>query len=154
VFTIFDTSNLINYIGALNLVVAASQVLSNDTSATNHTEELLRPDDTCAALFHEPLGCPLPTINLLSGLIPADPVTNVSALPSSGDTVGDVAHHLWSGKALHSVQTFTAFHGIDPLHESHLTTVVTFRYDRFRTGRHSSNTLLVVHEHFRGRECC
>jgi MYND finger len=85
-FTIIDTSNLIDHVGALNLLVATAPLLANEVAATLYTEKLVRSDSTYSSLFDNLLCGPLPTVSMLLGLTPVDFVTNTSAL-SSGDEI-------------------------------------------------------------------
>ena len=75
-FTVIDTSNLIDHIGALNLLVAASPLLAGDVSASLYTEILVRRGESHQELVDNLLCGHLPTVSLLIGLFPVDYWTN------------------------------------------------------------------------------
>lgn len=51
VFDIIDTSNLIDHLGALNLLTATSPLLRNSLSATLYSEKLVRTQETQISLL-------------------------------------------------------------------------------------------------------
>ena len=106
-FAVIDTSNLIDHVGALNLLVATAPLLANDISATLYTEKLVRSDSTYTSLFDNLLCGPLPTISMLLGLTPVDCVTNTSALSSGDEVLLDAATRYSSEKSSMSGQLFT-----------------------------------------------
>ncbi|KAG2344363.1 hypothetical protein BDR05DRAFT_931827 [Suillus weaverae] len=67
-FNIIDTSNLLDHVGVLNILVVTSPILQHTPSATLYTEGLSRssPEDTLA----QQLCGDIATIGLLLGLIP------------------------------------------------------------------------------------
>jgi len=106
-FNIIDTSNLIDHLGALNLLVATAPLLTHDISATLYTEKLVRSDSTYISLFDGLLCGSLPTISMLLGLTPADLVTNTSALSTGDELLLDATLQSFGGKAARNGQLFT-----------------------------------------------
>ena len=106
-FAIIDTSNLIDHVGALNLLVATAPLLANDISATLYTEKLVRSDSTYTSLFDNLLCGHLPTVSMLLGLTPVDFLTNTSALSSGDEVLLDAATRPLSEKSSESAQLFT-----------------------------------------------
>ncbi|KAG1781868.1 hypothetical protein EV702DRAFT_961800 [Suillus placidus] len=66
-FNVIDTSNLLDYVGVLNIIAVTSPILQRTPSATLYTEGLSSPEDTLA----EQLCGDIATMGLLLGLIPA-----------------------------------------------------------------------------------
>ena len=106
-FTIIDTSNLIDHVGAINLLVATAPLLANDISATLYTEKLVRVDSTYTSLFHDLLCGPLVTNSMLLGLTLVDSVTNTSAISSGDEILFDAVARRSSEKTSESGQLFT-----------------------------------------------
>ncbi|KIW10340.1 hypothetical protein PV08_11302 [Exophiala spinifera] len=105
-FTVIDTSNLIDHVGALNLLAATAPLLAHDISAILYTEKLARSDSTFGSLFDRLLCGPLPTVSILLGLTPAEFVTNTSALSTGDELFLDSIIHT-SGQQAQSGQLFT-----------------------------------------------
>ncbi|KAK3333065.1 hypothetical protein B0T19DRAFT_381678 [Cercophora scortea] len=78
-FNVIDTSNLMDHIGALNLLVATSPLLENDVSASLYTETLVKVEQSHHDHVDRLLFGHLPTISLLLGLLPVEYWTNTSA---------------------------------------------------------------------------
>jgi MYND finger len=106
-FTVIDTSNLIDHVGALNLLTATAPLLANEVSATIYTEKLVRSDSTYSSLFDNLLCGPLATVSMLLGLTPVDFVTNTSALSSGDEVLLHAATRRSSEKSSESGQLFT-----------------------------------------------
>ena len=106
-FTVIDTSNLIDHVGALNLLVAAAPLLKHDISATLYTEKLVRSDSTYTSLFDNLLCGPLPTVAMLLGLTLVDSVTNTSAISTGDEILLDTATRQRSKTLSESGQLFT-----------------------------------------------
>ena len=49
-FNVIDTSNLLDHVGAINLLVAASPLLESSTCATLYTEALVKKQEDLKAL--------------------------------------------------------------------------------------------------------
>ncbi|KAK3692977.1 hypothetical protein B0T22DRAFT_504251 [Podospora appendiculata] len=78
-FNVIDTSNLIDHVGALNLLVATGPLLENDVSSSLYTETLAKRAQSHRDLVDRLLCGHLPTISLLLGLVPVEYWTNTSA---------------------------------------------------------------------------
>ncbi|KAK3342245.1 hypothetical protein B0H65DRAFT_429118 [Neurospora tetraspora] len=81
-FMVIDTSNLIDDLGALNVLVATSPVLENNLAATLYTEILTRYHRTYKEEADNLLCGPLSTVALLLGLFCVEHSTNTSPYPS------------------------------------------------------------------------
>ena len=81
-FTITDTSNLVNRLGALNVLKAAAPLLDRDISSTLYTETLGRQNDDFLTLSSDLLKGDLPTMAMLLGLFPVFYWANNTAAPN------------------------------------------------------------------------
>ncbi|KAH6634745.1 hypothetical protein B0J18DRAFT_486920 [Chaetomium sp. MPI-SDFR-AT-0129] len=80
-FNVIDTSNLVDHLGAWNLLAAASPLLSEESAgATLYTETQTRPPNSAEHL-EDVLGSDPGTVSLLLGLVPVEYVTNTSPWP-------------------------------------------------------------------------
>ncbi|CAG8017467.1 unnamed protein product [Penicillium olsonii] len=84
VFDVVDTSNLIDHLGALNILVATSPLLRNTFSSTLFTEKLVKTHGDHTELLENILCGDLTTVSSLLALTPVEVVTN-TASSSSGD---------------------------------------------------------------------
>ncbi|KAJ5964056.1 uncharacterized protein N7479_003932 [Penicillium vulpinum] len=84
VFDIIDTSNLIDHLGALNLLTATPPLLRNTLSATLYSEKLVRTQETQVFLLESLLCGEVTTVTSLLGLVPVEVATN-TAFSSAGD---------------------------------------------------------------------
>lgn len=84
VFDIIDTSNLIDHLGALNLLTATSPLLRNNFSGTLYSEKLVRTQETQISLLETLLCGDMSTITSLLGLVPVEVAIN-TAFSSAGD---------------------------------------------------------------------
>jgi len=82
-FTVVDTSNLIDRLGGLNLLVAASPLLERSISAALYTEHLLSDTADGLSLVEKSLQGEIGTISTLLGLFPAEHYTNAAFWSSS-----------------------------------------------------------------------
>ena len=78
-FNIIDTSNLLDHVGAINLLVAASPLLENSICATLYTEVLVKKQEDLKALVDDILCGHFPTLSILFGLVPIEYWTNSTA---------------------------------------------------------------------------
>ena len=78
-FNIIDTSNLLDHIGAINILVAASPLLERNIYATLYTEALVKKQKDLKALVNEILCGHFPTLSILFGLMPIEYWTNSTA---------------------------------------------------------------------------
>ncbi|KII85956.1 hypothetical protein PLICRDRAFT_56433 [Plicaturopsis crispa FD-325 SS-3] len=80
VFNVIDTSNLSDHLGMLNVLVAATPILSRTPSATLHTETLLASDGKDSGqAFTDGLCGDITTISLLFDLVPAAFASNFTS---------------------------------------------------------------------------
>lgn len=82
-FMVIDTSNLIDDLGALNVLMATSPLLENNLAATIFTEMLTRYHHTYKEEADNLLCGPLPTVALLLGLVCVEHSTNTSPYPGA-----------------------------------------------------------------------
>jgi len=88
-FTVIDTSNLIDHVGAINLLVALSPLLDNKISASLFTESLVKQQENRTAYVDNILCGHFPTISTLLGLFPVEYWTNASATSGVDDLMMD-----------------------------------------------------------------
>ncbi|KAJ4408010.1 hypothetical protein N0V85_004290 [Neurospora sp. IMI 360204] len=81
-FMVIDTSNLIDDLGALNVLVATSPLLENNLAATIYTDMLTRYHRTYKEEADNLLCGPFSTVALLLGLFCVEHSTNTSPYPS------------------------------------------------------------------------
>jgi len=81
-FNVIDTSNLLDHIGAINILVAAAPLLDNNKSVTLYTEALVKKEEDLKALVDSILCGHFPTLSILFGLVPIEYWTNSSAVSS------------------------------------------------------------------------
>lgn len=79
-FNVIDTSNLIDHLGAINILVAASPLLDDSLSATLYTEALVKTEDDLKLFVDRILCGHFPTISILFALVPIEYWTNASAV--------------------------------------------------------------------------
>ena len=78
-FNVIDTSNLLDHVGAINILVAASPLLESSICATLYTEALVKKQEDLKALVDDILCGHFPTLSILFGLIPIEYWTNSTA---------------------------------------------------------------------------
>ncbi|KAF2793232.1 hypothetical protein K505DRAFT_417911 [Melanomma pulvis-pyrius CBS 109.77] len=88
-FTVIDTSNLIDHIGALNLLVASSPLLENTYMSSLYTQSLVKSQETQTAYIDSLLCGHFPSISTLLGLIPVQYWTNISSTSMMDDLMLD-----------------------------------------------------------------
>ncbi|KAK0617770.1 hypothetical protein B0T17DRAFT_495888 [Bombardia bombarda] len=89
-FNVIDTSNLVDHVGALNLLVAVSPLLDEQTvSSAIYTEVLVKQGSSHENLIDSLLCGHLPTISVLLGLFPVDYWTNTSSTTAAYEAVMD-----------------------------------------------------------------
>jgi hypothetical protein len=101
-FTVIDTSNLIDHIGALNLLVASSPLLENTPMASLYTQSLVKSQETQTAHIDNLLCGHFPTISTLLGLIPVEYWTNVSSTSMMDDLMLDSGFGSADSEQMHS----------------------------------------------------
>lgn len=82
-FNVIDTSNLLDHVGAINILMAASSLLENSMSATLYTEALVKKHEDLKALVDSILCGHFPTLSILFGLMPIEYWTNATATSSA-----------------------------------------------------------------------
>lgn len=70
-FNVIDTSNILDHVGLVNLLVVSAPLLRKTPSATLYTEALLRTGDNPSQAILEHVCGDLPTVTLLLGIIPS-----------------------------------------------------------------------------------
>lgn len=78
-FDVIDTSNLSDYLGALNILVSASPLLKDAPWATLYTETMRKGTDGERQKFEELLCGPTRTVSTLLGISPVEYWTNATA---------------------------------------------------------------------------
>ena len=84
-FDVIDTSNLVDHLGAINVLVATSALLKNSISATLYTETLVKKENSHKALIDKLFCGHLPTISILFGLFPLEYWTNATAISTADE---------------------------------------------------------------------
>ena len=88
-FDVVDTSNLVDHMGALNILVATSSLLKGTLSSTLYIESLVRHENTVRALSDRVLCGDFSTISTLLGLFPVEYWTNASSVSTADETMLD-----------------------------------------------------------------
>ncbi|KAF2124344.1 hypothetical protein P153DRAFT_400973 [Dothidotthia symphoricarpi CBS 119687] len=84
-FDVIDTSNLIDYLGSLNLLVATAPLLTPKPTSTLRTEMLVPRESNVTGSAKTLLSGDLPTVALLLGLKPVQYWTNATATWNPND---------------------------------------------------------------------
>jgi hypothetical protein len=93
-FNVIDTSNLIDHVGALNLLSATSPLLRSNMSSTLYTESLVKREKDHRAYIDSILCGDFATISLLLDLFPIEYWTNASSSSTADDVTFDIALRL------------------------------------------------------------
>lgn len=88
-FNVIDTSNLLDHLGALNVLVASSPLLSDELAATLYTETLVKREDSLKAMSDELLCGHFSTISILLDLFPIEYWTNATAISGVDEAMFD-----------------------------------------------------------------
>ena len=102
-FNVIDTSNLLDHLGPINLLVAAAPLLENTIIATLYTEALVRKQEDLKALGDCILCGHFRSISIILGLIPIEYWTNSTATSS-------VEEHLFDSIMLKEVMNSGQMH--------------------------------------------
>ena len=78
-FNVIDTSNLLDHVGPINILMTASPLLENSISATLYTKALVKKQEDLKALVDGILCGHFPTLSILFGLMPIEYWTNSTA---------------------------------------------------------------------------
>jgi hypothetical protein len=97
-FNVIDTSNLIDHLGALNLLSATSPLLKSDTSSILYTESLVRREKDYRAYIDSLLCGDFATMSLLLDLFPIEYWTNASSSSTADDVILDNAYRMTGSK--------------------------------------------------------
>lgn len=97
-FTVIDTSNLIDHLGALNLLSATSPLLKNDASSSLYTDSLVKRESNYRAYIEDLLCGDFPTISLLLELFPVEYWTNASSSSTADEAMFDTVVRLVDAK--------------------------------------------------------
>lgn len=81
-FNVIDTSNLVDHLGALNVVVATSPLLMNNLSSSLYTESLVKKEESQKELMDKFFCGHLPTLSILLGLFPVTYWTAATTISS------------------------------------------------------------------------
>ncbi|KAK0666788.1 hypothetical protein QBC41DRAFT_366638 [Cercophora samala] len=88
-FTSVETSNLIDHLGSINLLVATSPLLDGAPSSTLYTESLVKKSETHRAFSQTLFGTNLGFFSLLLGLFPVDYWTNTTSVCAGDEGIID-----------------------------------------------------------------
>ncbi|KAI9652422.1 MAG: hypothetical protein M1831_006831, partial [Alyxoria varia] len=80
-FNVIDTSNVLDSVGALNLLIATEPLLRDSASSTLYTDTLVKSYGDLKLMATELLHGDLPTLSLLLGLFPLEYWTNSTSTP-------------------------------------------------------------------------
>lgn len=101
-FDVIDTSNLLDDVGALNLLVASSSLLKRSLSATLYTESFVKLEKSRSLWIENVLCGDFATVSILLGLFPVEYWTNATAVSSGEEDLldGVMSHvtNIQSGK--------------------------------------------------------
>ncbi|KAI1331487.1 hypothetical protein F5Y16DRAFT_422996 [Xylariaceae sp. FL0255] len=86
-FDIIDSSNLIDHLGALNLLVATAPLLKDTAQSTLYLETLLKTAITSEAQFDNLLQWHTPVISLMLGLAPVEYWTSSTTISSIDEII-------------------------------------------------------------------
>ncbi|KAF1844445.1 uncharacterized protein K460DRAFT_358043 [Cucurbitaria berberidis CBS 394.84] len=93
-FTVIDTSNLIDHLGAVNLLSATTPLLRNEVSSSLYTESLVKRERNHRAYTDSLLCGDFSTMSLMLNLFPIEYWTNASSLSSADEVIFDIAARL------------------------------------------------------------
>lgn len=88
-FDVIDTSNLVDHLGAIDVLTAASPLLKSSISASLYTESLVMKEMTRKELSNDLLCGHFPTVSILLGLIPVEYWTNTTAVSTVDELLFD-----------------------------------------------------------------
>lgn len=97
-FTAIDTSNLVDHLGPLNVIMAASPLLENKTHATLFTEVLVRQEKNPIEAVNNLLCGDFPSISILLGLNPVEYFTKVTVASCTEETMLNAMPNGGNGK--------------------------------------------------------
>ena len=86
-FNVIETSNLLDHVGLLNLLIATAPILSETHSASLFTETFLGLGSDPTKSFNQQLCADLPTTSLLLGLLPSTYLSNFSSRSNAAEII-------------------------------------------------------------------
>jgi hypothetical protein len=108
-FTLINTLNLIDHVGALNLFVTTAPLLNNTASSSLCTQSLVKSQDTEMAYIDSLLCGHFPTISTLLSLIPVEYWANTSATSMMDDLMMDSSIGAADQKQMHIKLTWKRY---------------------------------------------
>lgn len=90
-FSVIDTSNLIDHLVALNLILATSPLLNNSPASTLYTRSLVKRKKEHKAYIDSLLCGHFATVTLLLGLSPVEYGTNATSTSTADEIAFDTA---------------------------------------------------------------
>ncbi|KAJ5046777.1 uncharacterized protein L3040_004004 [Drepanopeziza brunnea f. sp. 'multigermtubi'] len=97
-FDVIETSNLVDHLGPLNVLVAASPLLKRQASSTLYTESLVAREKTQENLINGILCGSFPTVSILLGLTPVEYWTNATAVSNTEGAITEKSSKLLKPK--------------------------------------------------------
>lgn len=97
-FATIDTSNLVDHLGSMNVIVATSPLLEDKAFATLSTEVLVKQEKSKLDVVNNLLCGDCPSIALLLGLIPIEYFTKATAVSSVDDVLLNAVANIDLGK--------------------------------------------------------
>ncbi|MCJ1380446.1 hypothetical protein MMC17_003550 [Xylographa soralifera] len=88
-FNVIDTSDLLDHLGAMNLLVATAPLLEHTILATLYTEALVKKQQDLKALVDSILCGHFPSLSIIFGLVPIEYWTNSTATSSVEEHIFD-----------------------------------------------------------------
>lgn len=106
-FNVVDTSNLLDHVGSINLLVTATPLLEHSLSTTLYTEALVKQEEDLGRLVENILCGHFPTLSILFGLMPIEYWTNSTAISSVDEQFLDKIIHSEKERASNTGQMYT-----------------------------------------------
>ncbi|KAF2176239.1 hypothetical protein K469DRAFT_607801 [Zopfia rhizophila CBS 207.26] len=122
-FTVIDTSNLIDHLGAVNLLSAASPLLKNDLSSSLYTESLVKRESNYQAYIECLLCGDFSTMSLLLDLFPVEYWTNASSSSTADDVMFDTVLRLTGADKDGQMRVRLTWKRSIPLRDSNVVTI-------------------------------
>ncbi|KAI9052180.1 hypothetical protein LZ554_003540 [Drepanopeziza brunnea f. sp. 'monogermtubi'] len=97
-FDVIDTSNLVDHLGPINVLVAAAPLLKRQASSTLYTESLVAREKSREDLINGILCGSFPTISILLGLTPVEYWTNATAVSNTEGAITEESSKLLNPK--------------------------------------------------------
>ncbi|KAF2136540.1 uncharacterized protein K452DRAFT_322363 [Aplosporella prunicola CBS 121167] len=90
-FSVINTSNLVDHVGAINLLIATSPLLDDNLFATLYTESLVNQEKDHSTLAESFLCGNVSTMSVLLGIFPTDYWTNVVPISTADEAILNTA---------------------------------------------------------------